>query len=376
MKLFRYIFSACVLAAALAACNTKEALDNPVVTTAQGAYEIPAEGGDIPLVFHSNMPWKITVAPGNSKSDITGIRVTPSSGNASQREITVTIHAGKNEGAKRVAIISILGTQSESAVQLTQASANAPAGPEAGTLSNPYKASVLADAVKGGDIPLGTVYVRGKVTKVVEISGSYGNGTFWITDADSEDPAAETFEIFRGKKRGGASYTDADEANPPVKTGDIVTVAGEATLYNGVAEFKSGNELIAVNGLADAPLGAGTQEDPYNVAKAMKVAIASGESGTAEDVYVKGIISKIKEISTSYGNATYWISDDGFCPDDNNTILQIYRGYSFNGDKFTDAEALVVGDEVVIVGRLKNYGGDTPETNSGAKLVSLNGKTE
>ena len=147
MKLFRYIFSACVLAAALAACNTKEALDNPVVTTAQGAYEIPAEGGDIPLVFHSNMPWKITVAPGNSKSDITGIRVTPSSGNASQREITVTIHAGKNEGAKRVAIISILGTQSESAVQLTQASVNVPAGPEAGTLSNPYKASALAMCV-------------------------------------------------------------------------------------------------------------------------------------------------------------------------------------------------------------------------------------
>ena len=371
---FNYILSSVVLAAALVACTNEAAIESPVVTTAQATYEIPAEGGSVDMVFHCNMPWKITVLPGNAKSNVSDIRVTPSSGKGSEyQDITVTIKAGKNEGEKRVAVISILGTYFESAVQLSQASANAPVGPEKGTFANPYKASELAIAVKEGSAPSGEVYVRGVVSKVQELSAQYGNATYWITD-DGED-SADAFEIFRGKSFGGASFIAEDEANHPFDKGDVVTVLGEATSYNGTPEFKAGNQLVAINGLG-GPEGEGTAESPYNVAKAMEVAIASGDAGTAGDVYIKGIISEIKEISTSYGNATFWISDDGFQPGDNTKVLQIYRGFSFGGEKFTDAEALVVGDEVVLVGRLKNYNGNTPETNSGAKLVSLNGKTE
>lgn len=372
MKL-RYILTGIILLSALVACKRENAIENPAVSTAQATYEMPAEGGSISLVFRCNMPWNITVLPANSKSEVSDIVVTPSSGAASNEDITVTVSAGANEGDKRMAVISILGSSFEAAVQLTQASVNAPVGPEPGTLANPYKASDLAKAVKEGNIPTGEVYVHGIVSKVQEISAQYGNATYWITDdgAESED----AFEIFRGKSFGGVSFTEADETNPPFAQGDAVTVLGEATSYNGTPEFKAGNRLIAVNGLG-GPEGEGTAESPYNVAKAMAVAIEAGEAGTAGDVYIKGIISEIKEISMSYGNATFWISDDGFQPGDNTKVLQIFRGFSFGGDKFTDPEALSLGDEVVMVGRLKNYSGNTPETNSGAKLVSLNGKTE
>lgn len=105
----------------------------------------------------------------------------------------------------------------------------------------------------------------------------------------------------------------------------------------------------------------GTVEKPYTVAEA----IAAAQAGTGE-VYVKGVISKISSVSTSYGNATYYISDDGT---DNNT-LQVFRGKYLNNEKFTSEDQLKVGDEVVVVGKLKTYNGQA-EMDSGNYLYSL-----
>lgn len=116
--------------------------------------------------------------------------------------------------------------------------------------------------------------------------------------------------------------------------------------------------------------GEGTLDSPYDVAKAL--AIINAGSMSTNDVYVKGIISKIDEVDTSdFGNATYYISDDG----KTDKQLQIYRGYYLDGAKFTSADAIKVGDQVVILGKLIKYG-STPEVEKGSKIVSLNGKSE
>lgn len=104
----------------------------------------------------------------------------------------------------------------------------------------------------------------------------------------------------------------------------------------------------------------GTVDKPYTVAEA----ISAAQGGTGE-VYVKGVICKISSISTSYGNATYYISDDG----SNNNSLQIYRGYYLNKEKFSSEDQLQVGDEVIVVGKLKTYNG-TPEMDSGNYILS------
>lgn len=370
---FSSILSVFALAAVLTACKN-EGVASPEVSTASANYEMPAEGGEITVVFRSNMPWYITVLPGNKNSEVDDIRVVPSSGEASDKDIAVTVKAGRNEGAKRIAVLSIIGTEFASAVQLTQNSVNAPEGPEAGTLSHPYTASELVKTLRAGNTPTNEVYVRGIISQVVEVSEQYGNGTFWITDDGEESDDA--FEIFRGKKFGGESYTKEDEANPPFAVGDVVTVLGSATLYGDTPEFNTGSTLIAVNGLGGLS-GEGTEDSPYSVAKAMEVTVAAGEAGTSEAVFIKGVVSFVQEISTSYGNATYWISDDGYHPSDNKTILQIYRGYAFGGEKFTDEEALKEGDEVVISARLVHYKSDTPETSQGTcQLVSVNGNKE
>ena len=69
--------------------------------------------------------------------------------------------------------------------------------------------------------------------------------------------------------------------------------------------------------------GDGTLASPFNAIAANECAkkLASGEE-TASDVYIKGVISKVKEaFSTQYGNGTFYISEDGTTTND----FYVYR---------------------------------------------------
>ncbi len=126
------------------------------------------------------------------------------------------------------------------------------------------------------------------------------------------------------------------------------------------------------------PTGKGTVDDPYNVSGAFALLATLGADINSADVYVKGIISQIDEISpydeekkTGYGNATYYISDTGTTAHQ----LQVYRGKGLGGVSFTSADDIKVGDEVIVLGKLVNFKGNTPEFTQGSSIYSLNGKT-
>ena len=101
----------------------------------------------------------------------------------------------------------------------------------------------------------------------------------------------------------------------------------------------------------------GTEDDPYSVDDALKVAgtLTKGNS-TTDKYYIKGIVSEITELSTSYGNATFKITVDG------KTIL-VFRAKNEGNQNFTSTDDLYVGDEVVIYGNITNYNGTLEITN-------------
>ena len=120
--------------------------------------------------------------------------------------------------------------------------------------------------------------------------------------------------------------------------------------------------------------GSGTEADPYNVA-ALNAHLKSLQADVnTEEIFVKGKVVAIKELQTSgFGNATYYISDDGTTTGQ----LYIYRSLDLDNKKFTDANAIKVGDEVVIRGQFVNYKGNTPETvTNKSYLYSINGKKQ
>lgn len=157
----------------------------------------------------------------------------------------------------------------------------------------------------------------------------------------------------------------------PENLGKQVTFQGSLEKYFGVAGIKSVT-AYKMDGTGTTPSTPGTAEgdgtlaSPYNATAALAVAKALSADGK-QNAYVKGKVASISEIDTSsFGNATYTITDGS-------ANLSVYRGYYLNGDKFTSADQLKVGDEVVVLGDLVNYMGNTPQFTSGSQIVSLNG---
>jgi len=172
-----------------------------------------------------------------------------------------------------------------------------------------------------------------------------------------------------------------------IKDGGTVELAGLYLFYESKSQHEVVNAVILSfeegegGGGGDDdetyadPSGSGTEADPYNVAKALEVTTAlaaynKDDASTYVNAVVKGTIVGTPDINTEYGNATYYIQDNGYT-----AKLEVYRGYGLNGDKFTSASALKEGDVVVVSGTLVNYKGNTPEFTTGSKLISLNGES-
>ena len=119
--------------------------------------------------------------------------------------------------------------------------------------------------------------------------------------------------------------------------------------------------------------GDGSEANPFNSVAAQKYTAAL-EAGKATDkeFYIKGKVQSIKEqFSAGFGNGSFYIADDA-----NSTQFLIFRIYYFGGEKWKEGDmTLKEGDEIVVCAKLINYMGNTPETNQGGKLISVNGKT-
>ncbi len=166
----------------------------------------------------------------------------------------------------------------------------------------------------------------------------------------------------------------------PGNLGKLVAIKGDLAKYCGAPGIKNpsaytltggGDTPVTPPASGAEPTGEGTAASPYNVAKALQVTMALPADQESEEVYVTGIISKIKEIETStYGNATYYIVDEGYT-----TEFYVFRGYWLNGDKFTSTDQMKAGAKVVVKGKLINYMGNTPEFAKGNQVVSYDGES-
>lgn len=246
-----------------------------------------------------------------------------------------------------------------------------------GTAADPYNVAAalqVVNALGADETTENAIYVKGKVTGTPTIeTEKYGNATYYITD-----DGINKIYIFQSYYLGNRKFTADDKLNE----GDEVIIYGKFTNYKGNTPEtvgKGSSYIYSLNGKTegggDTPTpgeakGDGTQANPYNAAGANKAASALTSDGKQENVYVSGIISKIGEINTSYGNATYYISEDGTTTSEQ---FEIYRGYYTNGDKFTSADQLKVGQKVTVLGTLVNYMGNTPEMTQGSKIVSIDG---
>ena len=258
-----------------------------------------------------------------------------------------------------------------------------------GTLEDPYNpAGVIAYInTLGADVEsANNVYIKGKVASITEQYGTqYGNATFNIVEEGAE---GTPFTVFRALYLGNKKYTSGDV----LKEGDEVVVCGKVVNYKGnTPETAQGKAfLYSLNGKSeggggDTPTptgeekGDGTLNNPFNAVAANNFASKlAADAKSDKDVYIKGKISKIAnngEFGTQYGNASFYISDDGTT----NNEFYVFRTLYLGNKKYdnTSDPNIKVGDEVIICGKVTNYKGNTPETSANESYIySLNGKTE
>lgn len=241
-----------------------------------------------------------------------------------------------------------------------------------GTLASPYNIARALDLIDKGTYTSDNVYVKGIVSGTPSIDTSYGNATYYLVDATGN---TDRLEVYRGYYYDGNKFTATDQ----IKEGDVIVVYGTLTNYNGTKEITSKSSIVSINGQTsgggntptlDEPKGDGSQANPYNAAAANKAAAALSADGKLENIYVSGIVSKIGEISTQFGNATYYLSEDGTTSGEQ---FEVFRGLFTNGAKFTSEDQLKVGQKVTVLGTLVNFKGNTPEMAQSSKIVSIEG---
>lgn len=255
-----------------------------------------------------------------------------------------------------------------------------------GTKASPYNVSGIIDYTK--DLANGAstaeVYVTGYVVNIREYQQQYNSLNYDI--ADDVEGKSEYFYVYGGKGLNKATFNSM--ADLPI--GSKVTICGKVKNHNGVIEFDSQNYIVELDGKtsggdSDAEAkGTGTLEDPFNAVAATKEA-QKLESGAVSEkaYYIKGKVSKIATDKNgnilnfdqgTYGNASFYISDDGEAKND----FYCYRILYLGNKKWTSGagDILKVGDDVIVCAKLTMYN-STPETQQNeGYLYSLNGKTE
>ena len=112
-----------------------------------------------------------------------------------------------------------------------------------GTLEKPYTVAQALEKINAGTAGDAKVYATGIIVKVKDVdTGSYGNGTFVISD-DGKDTEGKTLEVFRCYNIDGAKWTE--ETKKILVPGKKVVVSGILLDYNGTKEIKGGN-LISI----------------------------------------------------------------------------------------------------------------------------------
>lgn len=248
-----------------------------------------------------------------------------------------------------------------------------------GTQADPYNVTAalkVINALASGEETPTAIYVKGAVKQIKQIeTEQYGNANYYITDDGNNE-----IYIFQSYYLGNHKFT----ASSKLEVGDTVVVYGKFTNYMGNTPETVGkgtSYIYSLNGKTeggttpDTPAegeatGDGTKDHPYNSVAANKYtsSLASGAESD-KDIYIKGKVVSVKEqYGTQFGNATFYISDDGK-PDNQ---FYVFRALYLNNKKYASGATLNPGDEVVVCGKVTNYMGNTPETVQGkAYLVSL-----
>ena len=210
-------------------------------------------------------------------------------------------------------------------------------------------------------------YYNTLIGSIEEVVGAVASPSFSL--AEGLYSGAQTVTITSATTGANIYYT-TDGTNPttastpyttPITINTSTTLKAIAVVGSDISTVTTASYVILAH--------AGTEADPYTVADAIAFINTLGTSTSENEVYVKGIISRVYSYNETYGSITYWISDDGTT----NNQMEVYGGLNFadvNEGRFESKDDLQTGDEVTVCGHVKMYS-STPEFDTDSHLVAF-----
>lgn len=282
--------------------------------------------------------------------------------------VVVTIDALKNTDKINSVKLQVAADTSFNSVEQEIAAGELATGNLTFTIPTPaankyYKLVFDTDVAANGMIQISKVTYNEPGAVVLEPAGiSYDRKQYDITLGDTVD-----FVTLNNPNNLPVTYASSNTNVATIDSdGNVEVVGVGTTTISATSEktdkFDAGYASYIINVKAPADPSesiVNTPETAYTVAQAIEL-INAGK-GLDDMVYVVGYIHKIKEVSTQFGNATFFISDD---LQNTQNDLTIYRAKYLNNEKFSAEDQIKVGDKVYMYGKLVDYSG-TKEITSG-----------
>ena len=281
--------------------------------------------------------------------------------------VVVTIDALKNTDKIKSVKLQVAADTSFSNVEQEIAAEELAVGNLTFTIPTPaankyYKLVFNTDVAANGMIQISKVTYNEPGAVVLEPAGiSYDRKQYDITLGDTVD-----FVTLNNPNNLPVTYASSNTNVATIDSdGNVEVVGVGTTTISATSEktdkFDAGYASYIINVKAPADPSesiVNTPETAYTVAKAIEL-ITAGK-GLDDMVYVVGYIHKIEEVSTDYGNATFFISDN---LTDTQNDIKVYRAKYKNNEKFTAEDQIKVGDKVIMYGKLQDYKGSKQITN-------------
>jgi len=215
MKL-RYIFTALVAVLTLAvSCQKEPSFVLDEVQVSSSYIGIPADGGQVTIDLTATDSWSFTEAP-------EWLTISPASGAAGATKVTFSAEAAEDSRETTV-YVECAGKKQTVIVLQRTAAAEVPV-------------SSCAEVLAGPDSK--TYRITGAVTKITE-TATYGN--FYINDGTGE------VYVYGTKYQGQTKQAALEKLG--VEVGDILTIEGPKTTYNGVVELVDVDVVAIVKSL-------------------------------------------------------------------------------------------------------------------------------
>ena len=349
MKIRHFFMALLAGAAVFTACQQKEEDLGPAKVTVRPVELAFGEAeGSKTVELTATRDWTI-----QSNPDWVALNVTSGQGSTKAQTITVSVTENKSNNREGEVIFTI--GLSKATLKVTQAGPGGEIQMGDGTLDSPFS---VAGAIKfieglGADVQSDkSVYVKGRVSTVettFEGSGTYGNATFNMVDAEGSTDVFKAFQTYYLNNR---KWRSGDKE---VKTGDEVIVYGPVVNYKGNTPEtvgKGASYIYSLNGETDG----GNPTPDYENAPAKTVAefIAAADNST----YYKLTGTVGGSINTQYGNFDL--------TDETGTI------YVYGTDNIADyADKLTAGAKVTLAATYEYYEKSEKHEAVNAYILSL-----